>query len=79
MKTLAELCNERNISVERLAAEAKTSASNVRSLLARKSTPRAPLAVEIARYLGVRVEDIDWSVVKSDATTDDPKGAPAAA
>lgn len=64
MVTLAELCDERDISVERLAAETKTSASNIRSLLARKTTPRVELAVAIARYLGVRVEDIDWSVSK---------------
>lgn len=71
MVTLAELCKQRGISVERLAAETGASASNIRSLLARQSTPRVELAVKIARYLDVPVESVDWSVI--------PKSDPAAA
>lgn len=72
---LRALREERGISVERLAAEAETSASNIRSLEKGDSTPGVKLAIAIARYLGVAVEDIEWGQPPDAPTGKEPRAA----
>lgn len=75
---LRTLRKERGISVERLAAESETSASNVRSLENGDSKPGVELAIRIAKYLQVPVEAIEWGAKPDDDDTagkDDPAAA----
>lgn len=66
---LAELLKERNVKIERLAADTGSSASNIRSIVAGDSKPGVELGIAIARFFGVRVEDIEWGAKPDDGET----------
>ena len=65
MKTrIKELRKERKLSQEELAAAVGTTRQNITSIEVGKYTASLPLAYKIARYFGLRIEDVfDFSVI----------------
>lgn len=59
-RTVRELREARGMSREELAVALKTTFSTVVRIELRRTNPRLDLALRIAEFFGVPVEEIDW-------------------